>query len=376
MNIEKLKALRETHALIKYEVVSCERNMGGLISHCNISVKYGDAVTNFNISADDTQSASYIDNWATEMKIERIQRSIKTVENVFSSFANEQMPDEDTVIWKYMDLSKFMSLLSNRSLWFARLDKNWEVDPFEGKVPKVHWETLVDRISNTNFAPQFVGNGKVQLGGIREEGMAQIPRDELMSRDIELQKNHHESAIYNSYVNCWNVSPHESYHMWKLYCNHHNGIAIKSSIGRLKTSLGENKNYSILGGLVEYLDYEKQLPRRINNYFSHIFCKSMPYSFEDEFRLCLSDFGHINDIVDKDAPFSFDAEEIKSNLSNYRTGYKVELDLDSLIQEVVVSPHSDPWFTDLINSILGENRLLTTALDKVSPKNVNSSTMK
>jgi len=375
MKLEKIKLLRKTHSLEKFEHVSYERNIAGLNTHYNVSVKLGDSTTNFNILVGDTDAVSYIDRWADEVNLVRTERPVEMVENVFQSFANGELPDEDTVIWKYMDLSKFISLLSTQSLWFARLDKNWEVDPFEGKIPTDHWESIVERILNTKFAPQFIGNNKVQFGGIPEVGMTQVLESDQKSRQIDLQRNMFEAAIYNSYVTCWNVSTHESYHMWKLYCNHHNGIAIKSTIGRLKSSLGQNKNYSVLGGLVEYLDYENQMPVRGDNLLTHVYCKSMPYSFENEFRLCLKDFGFVNDVIGGHAPYSVDAEEIKSNLTSYSSGFSVKLDLNSLIESVVISPHSDPWFFDLVTSIIGGGGEFSNSVSELSTVNVISSNM-
>jgi len=40
---------------------------------------------------------------------------------MFNRIITENM-DEETVLWKYMDLSKFLSLLSQKSLWLARAD--------------------------------------------------------------------------------------------------------------------------------------------------------------------------------------------------------------------------------------------------------------
>ena len=375
MNLETIKLLRKTHSLEKFELVSCERNITGLNAHYNVSVKLGNSATNFNIFACDIDAVSYIERWASEMDLVRTERTVGIAENVFQSFDNDEIPDDDTVIWKYMDLSKFISLLSTQSLWFARLDKNWEVDPFEGKIPVAHWESLVERILNTKFAPQFTGNSKVQFGGKPEKGMTQVPESEQKLMHIDSERNKYEAAIYNSYVTCWNVSTHESYHMWKLYCNHHNGVAIKSTLGRLKSSLGQNKNYSVLGGLVEYLDYENQIPARGDNLLTHVFCKSLPYSFENEFRLCLKDFGYVNDVIGSHAPYSIDSEEIKSNLTSYSSGFPVKLDLHSLIESVVISPHSDPWFLDLVTSIIGGVRELSHSLSELNTVNVISSNM-
>lgn len=376
MNLDILRKFRITHSLEKFELVSCERNISGLNTHYNISVKLGDSGTNFNLPASNTESVSFIKKWANEVNLERTERSVETVENTFQEFANDKPLDDETVIWKYMDLSKFMSLLTTQSLWFSRLDKNWEIDPLEGKVPNAHWESLIERILKTKFAPQFVGNGKVQFGGAPEAGMTQIPVAEQKAGQIEMEKNLYESAIYNSYVTCWNVCSHESYHMWKLYCNNSNGIAVKSTIGRLKASLGKNKNYTVIGGLVEYLDYESQFPKRGDNRLSHVFCKSMPYSFENEFRLCLPDFGNSNAVIGDDAPYSVDVDELKDSLPTYSPGFPVELDLNTLIETVVISPHSDPWFSDLVKSIISDSCGFSKTLSELNSMIVVGSQMR
>ena len=40
-------------------------------------------------------------------------------------------PPPDAVLWRYMDFTKFVSLLEKQALFFARADK-LEDDPFEG----------------------------------------------------------------------------------------------------------------------------------------------------------------------------------------------------------------------------------------------------
>lgn len=44
------------------------------------------------------------------------------------------LPDPDTRIWRYVDLTKFLDMLSRRKLYFARLDRLG--DPFEGAIPR------------------------------------------------------------------------------------------------------------------------------------------------------------------------------------------------------------------------------------------------
>lgn len=46
----------------------------------------------------------------------------------------QQPNNENIKIWRYMDFTKFMSLLDTKKLFFTRADK-FE-DPFEGSWPK------------------------------------------------------------------------------------------------------------------------------------------------------------------------------------------------------------------------------------------------
>ncbi|ATC86761.1 hypothetical protein [Pseudoalteromonas arctica] len=167
MNIDKLKQLKNDNTLEKVVLVTCERGFSGVRRHINVLIKKGDETTNFNTFYDDNEAYEFIINWASETGVEITERNVEIFESVFRPFNNKSLPD-DTVIWKYIDLSKFISLISNHSLWFARLDYNWGVDPFEGKIPKAQWEMMRNDIMKTNYAPQFVGNNKYQFGGLKK----------------------------------------------------------------------------------------------------------------------------------------------------------------------------------------------------------------
>ena len=43
-------------------------------------------------------------------------------------------PPSEAVLWRYMDFTKFVSLLDRQALFFARSDKLG--DPFEGSFPR------------------------------------------------------------------------------------------------------------------------------------------------------------------------------------------------------------------------------------------------
>jgi hypothetical protein len=54
------------------------------------------------------------------------------VEDTDSYYTGYGIPDDDTILWRYMDLAKFISLLKDKTLYMTRADM-FE-DPFEGAV--------------------------------------------------------------------------------------------------------------------------------------------------------------------------------------------------------------------------------------------------
>ena len=57
-------------------------------------------------------------------------------------------PPADAVLWRYMSFTKFVSLLTKKSLFFARADKLG--DPFEGSLSQVNID-LRPEIYKTTF---------------------------------------------------------------------------------------------------------------------------------------------------------------------------------------------------------------------------------
>ena len=45
-------------------------------------------------------------------------------------------PAPDELLWRYVDLSKYLSVLSGRALWFSRADLLG--DPFEGSMSRAN----------------------------------------------------------------------------------------------------------------------------------------------------------------------------------------------------------------------------------------------
>lgn len=90
-------------------------------------------------------------------------------------------PPHDAVLWRYMDFTKFVSLLERKALFFAKASKL--SDPFEGSLAQ---STLAE---------------------IQRMGLV---NPEVLHEDLRQHRDRH-------LVNCWHEGAYESAAMWKLY---------------------------------------------------------------------------------------------------------------------------------------------------------------
>ena len=119
---------------------------------------------------------------------------------------------EDTTIWKYMDIAKFISLLTERALYFACVSEFQ--DPFEG----VHSPAYISAVRPTlqEVAAKDAQNYRAELAsmGIRLSEDQYNWIDGLRKQGMQ---SNFELASLNFGVSCWHQNEHESEAMWKLY---------------------------------------------------------------------------------------------------------------------------------------------------------------
>jgi len=220
-------------------------------------------------------------------------------------------PKDETAIWRYMDLSKFLNILQNKSLFFpsAALFE----DPFEGSSPV---RLIKDR-------PHY-------MEGVTKPALEQIP--DCMEK---LKKWH--------YINCWHMNNYESAAMWKLYDKSGNGIAIVSTIGKLKAAIQNDGNKTYIGK-VHYIDYETEpfSPSNVMNLFFH---KRLSFKHEAELRA----------LVVKHPPnFSGALSEYLEFQGDIANGIIVSICTETLIAEIRISPESPCWFYSLVRDLVNE----------------------
>src|SRR5438876_753236 len=127
-------------------------------------------------------------------------------------------PESDSVMtWRYMSFSKLMALLHGCALHFTRIDQLQ--DRFEGARPVANLRDPGRLEEYTVFGDtSHLSEGQKHL--LAQAIVAPHPLDRQVVA-----------------VNCWHMNDHESAAMWPLYVQGNEGVAIQSTVGRLKRAL-------------------------------------------------------------------------------------------------------------------------------------------
>lgn len=220
----------------------------------------------------------------------------------FTKFRPEVYSHE-SVICRYMDFSKFVDLLDSSCLFFPRLTVLRKLDPYEGSFILFGSHDKKDEKSKKLFK---------QL-------------DKMLPKD--------------TYVSCWYLSDIESVALWKLFPKSDEGIAIKSTIERLSQSIeSKSSEHTIYMGSVTY-GHEKIKERKVNNPKSYsgddaVFTKRACFEHEKELRVVIY------------------AHDIGAPILRNQTGLKLEVNVESLISEVMISPEAPRWMEDLVKRVV------------------------
>jgi hypothetical protein len=234
---------------------------------------------------------------------------------------------DEVVIWRYLDFTKYVDLLTWQSLWFARL--NTLGDPFEGTYPAEN---------HARFA---------HMAMQEMEGLKDASKEERDQRFNIVKGTAGWASRFNgacAYVSCWHNNDYESAAMWKLYLKSDEGIAIRSTTRRLVDCLAKCPE-KIFVSKVKYIDFSKEAvenDRRVWNNLDGIIHKRVSFSHENEVRA----FMHKAELLDL-------AEgETTVNLERPTLpGYSIGIDLNRLVESVYVSPTATDWFYKLVKTI-------------------------
>lgn len=214
-------------------------------------------------------------------------------------------PPPERPLWRYLNFTKFISILTTRTLWFARADQLG--DPFECSIP--------------NWLPALAFEPATSI----------LYR--MNSEYIAFEEQMHQRARLWLFISCWYGAQTDSAAMWSAYGTRQDGVAIRTSVDRFSQALNADARHVTLAA-VQYSDYSiAEAPPGVSphwrtNMLTPAFSKRLSYEHEKEVRAI---FMHHED-PDHDQPI----------------GFQVDIDLEALVTEVTVAPFAEEWFVSLV----------------------------
>ena len=221
------------------------------------------------------------------------------------------LPDAQNRLWCYLNLPKFISMLTTNSLWFGRGDQLG--DPLEGSLAQFNVENRVETYKDS----------------IPEEAFAQM----AIAKQIQ------RSRVF---CNCWFESEYESWGMWSNYSDP-NGVVIVSDLNAMEAAF--ELPDKIMAGKVNYVDYKTfWIPE--GNVLEPFFYKQIEYSSEKEFRLVINSFE-----TTKYLP-TVNPDMRQPSIPG--KGISVPVDLTKLISEIRVHPYAPDWYLDQLSNTISK----------------------
>lgn len=212
------------------------------------------------------------------------------------SHASFPQPADGTVkVWRYLDLPRFIWMLSAKALAFARVDSL--EDPFEGSIPPAVYE-------------------------------------QWKSRHADLIATARRGLRKQAFVSCWHANNAESEAMWRLYCGSHDGIALQTTYEKLDASLPEG----IFLGQITYLDYECDTGPPADT-LALLMRKRQAFEHEHEIRALIW-------------PASAPPGLVPRALDEHARVVNVPWPARDFLERIYVSPYAEEWYRDVVVSII------------------------
>jgi len=240
----------------------------------------------------------------------------ETVVRYYFEKREYELPPMDAKLWRYMDFSKYVSLISKRALFFAAASKFDDI--FEGAKGIANRKEIWDKHYYSFFVDAIKNPPK---GYVCDKTSAEIAHE--ATRLLNQLTSSGELDRKRTFINCWHENWGESEAMWKLYSKDiDNAIAIQTTYKSFYYALNRDPKISI--GRVNYIDFTKRFAPINGSYWY----KRKSFEHEKEVRAMT--------ICRENAE---------------RDGLLIPINLDRLIENIYLSPSAPKWFVQVVNDV-------------------------
>ena len=205
-------------------------------------------------------------------------------------------------VWRYMSFSRFVWLLQKKQLWLSRADLLG--DPWEISLAGNQLEHVISRHPPITLPlPDVMPETAIQ----RSERIIKMWRRQ-------------------TFVSCWSASEHESHALWRIYCRSAEGVAVQTTLAKLKAS--------VRGLPVYRVTYEIPGSRKQTPSLPDLVAKKRPmFAYEQEVRVVLSTDG------------KGEADPEQETL-----GHTLEWDPEKSLESIRVHPEADYSFMETVTA--------------------------
>ena len=224
--------------------------------------------------------------------------------------AGLKQPARNARIWRYMRQCWFLDLVHSRRLYLCRSDR------------------FPDR----------------REGVLADQQKSGLSPDERAHQDA---RHAHRRADYC--VTCWQLSQDESAHMWARYAGAGDGVAIQSTCGRLIDAFDAWPYADCYFGQVQY-GHDGWDIHRMDSDIRALMCKGAEFAHEREVRGMVrqNGAGGYYPEIYTGGPACSSPAVPDSSLE----GYRIDVDLQSLLTGIVVSPTAPEGSTEALSAML------------------------
>lgn len=207
---------------------------------------------------------------------------------------------ESRILWRYLDMPKFMDLIHTKTLHFTRGDQF--ADRFEGAFTK-----SIQQAISYSYSPTHI----------------EFSYDEFKKRLRE-----------RVFLNCWHARSDDSMAMWSIHGRSPTSVAVLTSVARLRDAMRASRpQYKTFIRKVRYVKHWRDPPIKIRPYSNVFSYKLKAYDFEREVRVIIDRFHE-----------EFDYETIDASM-------RVPISIERLLLKIVVAPDSPSWFLELVKGV-------------------------
>jgi hypothetical protein len=204
-------------------------------------------------------------------------------------------------VWRYLSFDKFVNFMMHREVQFTR-------------------------------ASLFTDQNELRL--------LEAPKSkpEITEEQAARVEQRIQNLRSSTFVSCWSLGASESYPLWKIYLGgSRNGVAIRSTVGRLRASLESSHTPYFDGGVQYRSEVFDENPTD-----EELICTKLEaYAYEREYRVFAHFPGHSTPKIEGISPFT-------PNVIAER------IDVASMLRFVYVSPFSSSWFEQTVKDTMAK----------------------